>query len=185
MIQGHTRRDGHLRIDALRHFRTLHRSWVQWMVTCEYSDEHDRALHRSRTTMAAASGSGVDVQDRTRSRLRKTLPTATTLVILLNHYFFQSIVDAAVYRTSERQRGYGRRPGLSSCMPTTGQYGRNYYKALHVLKGYMCGSASICEGPHAGFPRRRGSGRTPRRRQVELSRLARTKGCFDTRDVWS
>ena len=44
---------------------------------------------------------------------------------------------------------------------------------------------------HAGVPRRarcqrrRGSGRTPRRRQVELPRLPRLKGCFDISDVWS
>ena len=70
-------------------------------------------------------------------------------------------------------------------------YGRNCDPALHIPKGDVCGSASMCDGPHAGDPRRarcqhrRGNGRTPRRRQVELPRLARPKGCFDTSAEWS
>ena len=40
--------------------------------------------------------------------------------------------------------------------------------------------------PHrARYQRRRGGGRTPRRRHVELPRLARPKGCFDTSAEWS
>ena len=60
------------------------------------------------------------------------------------------------------------------------------FSSTTFSKGDVCGSLSMCDGPHAGFPRRarcqrrRGSGRTPRRRQVELPRLARPKGCFDT-----
>ena len=58
-------------------------------------------------------------------------------------------------------------------------------------RGNVSGSPSMCEGPHAGDPRRaryqrrRGNGRTPRRRQVKLPRLARPKGCFDTSAEWS
>ena len=70
-------------------------------------------------------------------------------------------------------------------------YGRNCNPHFMFRRGNVSGSASMCEGPHAGDPRRaryqrrRGNGRTPRRRQVELPRLARPKGCFDTSAEWS
>ena len=81
MIQGHTRRDG-LLIDALGHVRTMHHSKLRWIVTCEYNGDQDRSLHHLHMVpMAAAARNGCDVQDRTRSQMRKTLPAATTLAI--------------------------------------------------------------------------------------------------------
>ena len=70
-------------------------------------------------------------------------------------------------------------------------YGRNCNPHFMFRRGNVSGSASMCEGPHAGDPRRaryqrrRGNGRTPRRRHVKLPRLARPKGCFVTSAEWS
>ena len=70
-------------------------------------------------------------------------------------------------------------------------YGRNCNPNFMFRSGNVSGSASMCEGPHAGDPRRaryqrrRGNGRTRRRRHVKLPRLARPKGCFDTSAEWS
>ena len=53
------------------------------------------------------------------------------------------------------------------------------------LPGATCAEGGVVVPHRARCPRRRGSGRTPRRRQVELPRLARPKGCFDTSAEWS
>ena len=55
-----------------------------------------------------------------------------------SHFYFSCLsVDATVYKTSKLLRGYGWRPRLSSCMPTTGHYGHTCSQALHVPRG-MC-----------------------------------------------
>ena len=68
------------------------------------------------------------------------------------------------------------------------------WKCEHVRLDFFCRcsppGAMSAEGgvvvPHrARCLRRRGSDRTPRRRQVELPRLARLKGFFDTSAEWS
>ena len=68
------------------------------------------------------------------------------------------------------------------------------WKCKHVRLDFFCRffppGATSAEGgvvvPHrARCLRRRGGGRKPRRRQVELPRLARPKGCFDTSAEWS
>ena len=51
--------------------------------------------------------------------------------------------------------------------------------------GATCAEGGVVVPHRARCLRRRGSGRTPRRRQVELPRLARPKGCFDTSAEWS
>ena len=76
---------------------------------------------------------------------------------------------------------------------TSGSEGAILCKCEHVRLDFCRFSppgATSAEGgvvvPHrARCLRRRGSGRTPRRRQVELSQLARPKGCFDTSAEWS
>ena len=70
-------------------------------------------------------------------------------------------------------------------------YGRNCNQHFMFRRGKVCGNASMYEGPHAGDPRRaryqrrKGNGRTLRRRHVKLPRLARPKGCFATSAEWS
>ena len=51
--------------------------------------------------------------------------------------------------------------------------------------GATCAEGGVVVPHRARCLRRRGSGHTPRRRQVELPRLARPKGCFDTSAEWS
>ena len=58
------------------------------------------------------------------------------------------------YRTSELRRGYGRRPRLSSCYLPQGQLWAHLFPRTTCSEGDVCGSASMCDGPHAGFPRR-------------------------------
>ena len=99
----------------------------------------------------------------------------------------------------------GRRPRLAAMtyrkttmgatvIRTSGSEGAILWKCEHVRLDLLCrfsppGVTNAKGGvvvPHrARCLRRRGSGRTPRRRQVELPRLARPKGCFDTSDEWS
>ena len=51
--------------------------------------------------------------------------------------------------------------------------------------GATCAEGGVVVPHRARCQRRRGNGRTPRRRQVELPQLARPKGCFDTSAEWS
>ena len=51
--------------------------------------------------------------------------------------------------------------------------------------GATCAEGGVVVPHRARCLRRRGGDRTPRRRQVELPRLARPKGCFDTSAEWS
>ena len=115
------------------------------------------------------------------------------LFFLLSHYFFsQSFAHAAEHRTSKLRRGYVRRPRLSRQHDNRkDNYGRNCNPHFMFRRGDVSGSAIMCEGPHAGDPRRAryqrrvGIGRTARRLHVKLPRLARPKGCFDTSAEWS
>ena len=51
--------------------------------------------------------------------------------------------------------------------------------------GATCAEGKVVVPHRVRCLRRKGSGRTPRRRQVELPRLARPKGCFDKSAEWS
>ena len=43
---------------------------------------------------------------------------------------------------------------LSSCMPTARTLWAYLFSSTTCSEGDVCGSASMCDGPHAGFPRR-------------------------------
>ena len=118
-----------------------------------------------------------------------------------NNFSSQSSAHAAEYRTSELRRGsYGWRPRLTVMINRKDYYGRNCNPHFWFRRGYLwkcehvrmdfcrcfpTGRTTSAEGgvvfPHlARYQGRRGSGRTPRRRQVELPLLARPK-CVSTR----
>ena len=69
--------------------------------------------------------------------------------------FSSPFAHAAEYRTSKLRRGYGRRPRLSRQHDNRkDNYGRNCNPHFMFRRGDVSGSAGMCEGPHAGDPRR-------------------------------
>ena len=64
-------------------------------------------------------------------------------------------MDAAVYRTSKLRRGdYGRLQGFQAAYQLLDNMGALVLKFYPLLRGCVCGNTSMCDGPHAGFPRR-------------------------------
>ena len=106
--------------------------------------------------MAAAAGNG-DEQDRIEGSTAHDPADGDdsfSFESLIFPVFLLMQLSTEVNRTSKLRRGYGRRPRLSRQHDNRkDNYGRNCNPALHIPKGDVCGSASMCDGPHAGFPR--------------------------------
>ena len=141
--------------------------------------------------MAAAAGNG-DEQDRIEGS------TAHDPADGDDSFSFESLIFPVLLRmqlSTEPPSSEGAMDGVQRLSRQhdnrKDNYGRNCNPHFMFRRGNVSGSASMCEGPHAGDPRRaryqrrRGNGRTPRRRHVKLPRLARPKGCFDTSAEWS
>ena len=122
----------------------------------------------------------------------------SNLTTTLNFFSFKSLIFPVLLRmqlSTEPPSSEGAMDGVQRRSRLhdnrKDNYGRNCNPHFMFRRGNVSGSASMCEGPHAGDPRRaryqrrRGNGRTPRRRHVKLPRLARPKGCFEASDVWS
>ena len=109
----------------------------------------------------------------------------------------QPSAHAAEYRTSELLRGsYGRRQRLTVMINRKDYYGRNCNPHFWFRRGYFvevraCANGFLQVFPCRCFPTGRAisaDGGVAVHRgadHVELPRLARPKGCFDTSAEWS
>ena len=159
--------------------------WALLRCDCRIWIHQDCALHRSRTmTMAAAAGSGGDVKDSIEESIAQDSADGNNSCYIFESLIFRSFVDAAAHRTSKLRRGYGAFQRPSSCMPTARTLWAYLFSSTTCSEGDVCGSASMCDGPHAGFPRRarcqrrRGSGRTSRRRPYGAAPTSPPEGVF-------
>ena len=144
-----------------------------------------------------------------RGQLRTTPPTATTLVISSHQFFPPSLLRMQLSTEPPSSEGgyYGWRPRLTVMINRKDYYGRNCNPHFWFRRGLFCGSASMCEwiflqvfSPPSALPAPKGEWCFPTWRaisaergvtvhrgadHVELPRLARPKGCFDTSAEWS
>ena len=141
--------------------------------------------------MAAAAGNG-DEQDRIEGSTAHD-PTDGD-----DSFSFESLIFPVILHmqlSTEPPSSKGAKDGVQWLSRqhdnSKNNYGRNCNPHFMFQRGNVSGSASMCEGPHAGDPRqaryqrRRGNSCTPKRRHVKLPRLARPKGCFETSAEWS
>ena len=68
--------------------------------------------------------------------------------------FFQSFAHTDEHRTSKLRRGCGRRPKALKLHINHETLWAYLFSSTTCSEGDVCGSASMCDGPHAGFPRR-------------------------------
>ena len=117
----------------------------------------DRELmDRSRAMkVVAAAGNGDHVQVRT-----KSIVLGSADGIDSSRYFFRvNKFSGLLWRQpcTEPPRSEGAMGGvqrLSSCMPTARSLWAYLFSSTTCSEGVVCGSASMCDGPHAGLPRR-------------------------------
>ena len=104
--------------------------------------------------MAAAAGNGDEQVRIEGSTAHDPADGIDSFSLRVTNFSSQSSAHAAEHRTSKLRRGYGCSTLQSVIINRKDYYGRNCNPHFMFRRGNVSLSASMCEGPHAGDPRR-------------------------------